>query len=920
MAVRTVQAAVAVGVDTLTLETVDGGVLGYRPGSAGADAARDVARLLRDARRRLQALAPELDVLGPHLYLVDPLPDPDHRGAVIADGAVVDAANGAVWLIVVPERRLDDLEVPLALLAASTMPAPAEASLLALGYALHVTGVEAELTTVPEGPLAHLEGDDRPPAALSFVRQLVADGGADAVVALMRAPADRLDEVATERFGQPLVALEDAWRSSVGADAAPVPARALLRTTRHYLRPYRRRQLEMLVLMLLSLAFTAVFPFVLERLLDRSIPSRHMASVLRLVGFLGATFVVSLVADLRRSYVAAWTTSSVVRDLRMEMFGRLQYLSNRWFSGRRQGDVMARLFDDVQAVEEGMSSIVRDGVYQLLSVLVSGVVLLMLNVPIGLVVLAGMPVVALVYRAMNGEAERRSRAVQDEIGAAMGVAGENYVAQPVVKAYRLEGRETSRFARACARLLKAELRMEFQQSIFSLAVNLVVVVLRLAVLVFGTWLIFRDRLTIGGLVAVLGVMGDVIEPVLVLTGVGQQLQAASGSMARIGEILDAVPDIRDADDAVDVPALRDRLTLQGVDFSYVPGRPVLADVDIEIPAGSRVALVGASGCGKSSILHMVLRLYEPDAGSVTIDGVDVRRVRLASLRGQLGVVYQETVLFDATIRENVALGKPDATDAEILEALRAAEMDEYVTELTDGLESPIGERGGQLSGGQRQRLAIARAILCDPAVLVLDEPTSALDPETERQINATLDRVGKGRTTLTVTHRLTSVTGYDRIYVVARGRIVESGTHEELLAAGVVYAAMWAEQTGAPVAETSVDVRAALRRIPLFAHLGDQDIEATASRLTAFELAAGQQIDENAGGLSLVVKGRGVVLGPDGDEIAVLGPGDAFGVAAAMGAPAGTRLLAAVRTSMLTLTPSALATVIAGNGTRRAVS
>jgi ABC-type multidrug transport system ATPase subunit len=397
-----------------------------------------------------------------------------------------------------------------------------------------------------------------------------------------------------------------------------------------------------------------------------------------------------------------------------------------------------------------------------------------------------------------------------------------------------------------------------------------------------------------------------------LTSIGQQLQSATGALVRINEVLDEAPEIVDAPEATHLDPLTREIRLANVGFSYSSERRTLEGIDAAIPAGSRVAIVGPTGAGKSSVLALLTRFYDPTEGSVTIDGKDIRNATLASLRGQMGVVFQDTFLFDNTVRENIAMAKPGATDAEVEAAARAAELHEFVVGLPRGYDTLVGERGGRLSGGQRQRLAIARALLRDPAILVLDEATSALDPRTERLIADTLERVSEGRTTIFVTHRLTSIVGYDRIFVIADGRLVEQGTHDELLRRGQVYATLWTEQTGGVVAtEAPFDATGALARIPLFAGLGSDQLATAAGRLRAVDLAAGETLPEGGGRISILRRGQARLLVPDLTgtlaPVAQLSPGDAFGVAALLGRESGAVLEAIGRVGLVVLDDAAMA-------------
>jgi ATP-binding cassette subfamily B protein len=397
-------------------------------------------------------------------------------------------------------------------------------------------------------------------------------------------------------------------------------------------------------------------------------------------------------------------------------------------------------------------------------------------------------------------------ALQEESSTQLGVVSENLAAQQVVKLFGLHGREERRFGLASDRVLRAERRLTMFGGLFGLSVNMIVVVMRLAVLGIGSWLILEGDLTVGGLVAFLSIMGEVIGPVTSLTTLGQSIQRSSGALVRIHEVLHA-PVEEERPDAVALARLHGEIRLEHVSFSYSPDQPVLRDVSVTIPAGSKVAFVGPSGSGKSTILRLLMRLYDPTEGTVRFDGVDLRDTTLASLRDQLGVVLQDPLLFNTTIHENIALGAEGASADAVLTAARGAEVDAFVGLLTSGYDTLVGDRGSMLSGGQRQRVSIARAIVRDPAVLLLDEATSALDPRTERQISATIERLGAGRTIVAITHRLTSVTEYDSIVVLAEGEVVEQGTHRELLGAGGLYAKLWAEQMGDDVAMESENRR-----------------------------------------------------------------------------------------------------------------
>ena len=904
--------------DELTARESEAAVIRFRRGSAGEAAASGFASAVRRARRRLAGFGSESWGARPQICLVDPFPDPDRPGELMTSGTVVDANRGEIWMVVTAESPPEPPERPLALLFGSVLPDAADLSWLVEGYGLHLAGTpdpNPELRELDLPAFSTVEDEELAGRmALSFVRFLLERGGDEGFRRfLSSAQPGRAEAAAAEVYGVGLAALEQTWQRKVSSRKANVQTGQFIRVAARYLRPHVRRELEMFVYMLAGLSFTMVFPFAVRRLFDSAIPSGQMSNIIRVLAFLGGMFAISLLANLRRSYLAAYVSSSVTRQVRTAIFGRLQSLSTGWYGRQQQGDVLSRLLSDVTSLESGLSETLREGLFQTLSLLVSSIILLTLNVPLGLVVLAGAPIVAVVYKSMSGGARRRSRSVQEQTGGLVAVANENFMAQPVVKAFGLERREQGRFRRACDRLFSAQVSLQLFGGLFGLSVNTVVTALRLIVLGFGSWLILQGNLTIGGLVAFLSLMGEVISPVTVLTGIGQRVQAASGALERINEVLDEQPEVDDAADATPIPRLEREIRLERVAFSYTPDRRTLDGIDAVIPAGSRVAFVGPTGAGKSSVLQLLMRLADPDEGAVRFDGHNLRSGTLESLRGQLGVVFQESFLFDATIRENIALGRPGATDADVEAAAKAAEIHDFISELPAGYETLVGERGGRLSGGQRQRLAIARALVRNPAVLILDEATSALDPQTEARISATLERVAKNRTTIAVTHRLNSITGYDRIFVIVAGKLVEQGTHAELVAKDGVYARLWTEQTGGVVAsEPPFDAAAALAKVPLFSDLSPEELSTVAARLRPVELAAGERLPEGTGRLAFIRRGRGRVLVPaiGGAEstvpVADLGPGDAFGVSALLGHWTGAALVADGRMGLLVLDDEAV--------------
>jgi ATP-binding cassette subfamily B protein len=389
------------------------------------------------------------------------------------------------------------------------------------------------------------------------------------------------------------------------------------------------------------------------------------------------------------------------------------------------------------------------------------------------------------------------------------------------------------------------------------------------------------------------------------------LQATTG-LERIHELLDAPPRVTERSGAVELQPLQPSIRLENVSFSYTGEQRNLDEVSLEIPKGSRVALVGASGCGKSTCLNLILRFFDPDEGRVCYDNTDLRDASLDSLVARMGVVFQDNVLFNASVRENVRMGRADATDEEVEEACRLAELHSVILAMPQGYDSPVGENGSRLSGGQRQRLAIARALIRRPSILVLDEATSALDPSTESAINATLDRLAGEQTTITVTHRLSPLVNYDRIFVFHHGRLMESGNHRELLARGGIYADLWAKQNAVEFSEDGSHARvdpASLRRIGIFKDLDEAMCDQIAGLFRIEEAAPAavvfRQFDVGDK-FYVIARGRVRVSASTDDGIehtlAVLQDGDNFGeVALLSDSPRNATVTSEAATVFLTL-------------------
>jgi ATP-binding cassette subfamily B protein len=688
-------------------------------------------------------------------------------------------------------------------------------------------------------------------------------------------------------FGESLEKIEKEWRRS-GRGGEGGGILRFIRAAVPYLLRYKLKVGEILVYLGLSVAFATLLPLSQKWLIDRALLPGNARELARIMGGITALFVVVSLTSLRETYISAWVAESILKEMRLRIFGLLQRMEPAFFERIQTGDIISRMSSDLLQIQFAFTGALAEGLRLILTLIVALVTIFVLDWRLGLVGVAGLPLFFLTTKFLGPPAARSAFRRQQDLATVSSTLQENLLAQPVVKAFGLEQRATGRYRAQLDQLFRSSLRLTFLSSIYGLSANSIASAIQLSVLGAGGYLIIRGDLTLGGLLAFLGLMGQLIGPVQSISGIMQALQQATGAMDRVDELIKLTPGITDRAGARAIPRLQRAIRFEHVYFSYTGVQPTIQDLMLEVPAGSTVALVGPSGCGKSTVLHLLLRFYEPNGGRITFDGIDIEEATLESLRGQIGVVFQDSFLFDLSIRENIRMGRLDATDAEVEAAGHAAEIDDLIASLPQGYDTVVGERGGRLSGGQRQRIAIARAIVRNPAVLLLDEATSALDSRTEAAINRTLARLATGRTTVMVTHRLTSAAHADRIYVLDRGRLVEHGTHDELLKGEGLYAKLWHEQTGgiagmpAPIIGGLEAER--LAGVPLFAGLDGDLLAALAGRLTLERFAAGDVVVRQGDhGDTMYCIHRGMaevfVQDPAGTQrrLAELRPGEYFG-------------------------------------------
>jgi subfamily B ATP-binding cassette protein MsbA len=477
----------------------------------------------------------------------------------------------------------------------------------------------------------------------------------------------------------------------------------------------------------------------------------------------------------------------VVRRLRNDLYQHLIYQSTGYFDRMTTGDLMSRLTNDVdkmhQAISGGLSDFIEE-LFILISLLV-GVFVIDLRLALVSVVITPLGVIPLAL--FSRQLKKKSLLGQRKMSQIYILLHETISGNKIIKAFTSEGFEIKRFFQATASYFKTSMKLAWIGSLSSPFMEFIGGVVGAFILYVGTRRIAQGAISAGDFGAFIFAIFMMYTPINRLNRANNVIQQAVASYDRIQEVLNAAPQIQDSPAAYPLPPVRGRVRFENVSFCYDEARPTLTDISFEIRPNQTAAFVGLSGAGKTTIINLLSRFYEPTSGRITLDDIDVREVTLASLRAQLGLVTQETILFNDTVRANIAYGLDHAPEEKIIEAARAAEAHDFITALPQGYDTPIGEKGGLLSSGQRQRLAIARALLKNPPILILDEATSALDMESERLIQAALANVMKGRTTLVIAHRISTIRNADQIFVVDCGRIAEAGTHDDLYRQNGIY-------------------------------------------------------------------------------------------------------------------------------------
>ncbi|MFA6107429.1 MAG: ABC transporter ATP-binding protein [Candidatus Latescibacterota bacterium] len=574
-----------------------------------------------------------------------------------------------------------------------------------------------------------------------------------------------------------------------------------------YLRPYRGRAAVLVLLTVGASLLSLIPPYLVKLIIDRALPDPNGFGLLvLLVGGLLGIGLLSWGAEVTRRWLNTWVGFRAVETIRSELFRALQFLPLRFYDRRKVGSLISRMTNDSDLVEMYLLFDLPYVISNSLMVITIIGLLLSMNWQVTMYVLVPVPLIvitgSLVWKRLQGSWRRwsiRWSRLSSHLN-------ESITGIRVIKGFAQEEREGARFDERNQALRDVTVTAERVWMVFFMVTNFFMSFGAFFVWYFGGRQVLAQTLSLGTLMAFISYLWMLYGPLRWFGDFYSFMVRAFAGAERIFEVIDARPEPFADPEAVPMPAISGRVAFEGVTFGYDPGKPVLKEIDLAVAPGEMIGLVGRSGAGKSSLIKLICRFYEVSRGTLSIDGVDIRRIRLEDLRCQIGMVAQESFLFNDTIAENIRYGRPGATFDEILRASRAANAHEFIVQKPDGYDMVVGENGNRLSGGEKQRLAIARAILHDPRILILDEATSSLDTQTERKIQEAIGRLVAGRTTFAIAHRLSTLRHADRLVVIDEGRVAEVGTHEELMAReGVFYKLVRTQQETTAVMVTGAD-------------------------------------------------------------------------------------------------------------------
>jgi ATP-binding cassette subfamily B protein len=568
---------------------------------------------------------------------------------------------------------------------------------------------------------------------------------------------------------------------------------------RPFLKNYRRILALVVLGVLVETLFNVIMPLSLKFLIDDALGEEDLEALVKILSVLASAGIITSIVAIWYERWDAKLAASLISDVRTNLFEHVQNLPSAYFARTKRGEILSRFSVDLTAFEGSIKNFASNATLPFLELIAGIILMLFLNWQLAAISLLVFPITLIGPRILTPKAVLANYEQKLNESALLGMVQENVAAQAVIKAFSLQRRTLGWFTMRNIEARRKISSATFLSTMVERTVTISVLLLHLVVLATGAYLATKGHITIGTFVTFESAFWEVSYNIAHIMHFIPVSITSAAAVRHIQELLDEPTRGADRPGAPDLPRITDDITFDDVTFQYEGSqKPVLDHFNLKLKVGKTIAVVGPSGSGKSTLLNLILRLYVPDEGRVTIDGVDIRKVTRESLRSSMAVVFQENMLFNMSIRENIRLGKEGATDQEVEQAARKAEIHRYIMSLPQKYDTSVGERGDTLSGGQRQRIAIARAIVRNPSILLLDEATSALDQTTEAAINRTLLKVAKNRTMIFSTHRLTSVVDMDEIVVISGGQAIERGSHAELIAANGVYRKLWDDQSHKP--------------------------------------------------------------------------------------------------------------------------